>query len=316
MRGAFHLFSFKGIAVSMQPFFLVLIVVLTIGLGDLMSSLIFAACAIIGLLVHEFGHALVARRYGLNPDIVLTAFGGVTRFALSPNARQGFRITLAGPLSGLALAGVSYGAFLLVQMTMGAGFLPAHPPLNTFFRFMIWVNLVWSIFNLIPVMPMDGGKLMAGILAKFLKPARAARAGGVVSIVFSVLLLLYALYSGSMFMIVITGYLLMLNVGMLREIFSSPDRKRDAQKNLQAERIYERGLVAARGHRWEELELLGHQMKQAAVSPDQLGRAYEFLTIACTNLYKYEEALGYARRAPQTDAVKQAAARSERMLNR
>ena len=55
--------------------------------------------------------------------------------------------------------------------------------------------------------------------------------------------------------------------------------------------------------------MLGHQMKLAADGRDQIARAYELLTIACTNLGKYDEALEYAPRAKQTDAVKQATAR-------
>ena len=108
MQG-FHLFTFKGIPVSVQPMFFLLLLILTFNMGDIGSMIVFAICACISLLCHEFGHALVARHYGLKPAITLNGFGGVTTRALSANPKQDFRITFMGPLTNLILAGIFFG---------------------------------------------------------------------------------------------------------------------------------------------------------------------------------------------------------------
>lgn len=310
---AIYLFTLNGIRVSFQPLFLLLIAVLSFNMADLASSLIFAACAIFAILAHEFGHAIMAKRYGLGAEVILTTWGGVTMHAPPKNDTQDIRVTAAGPAIGLVI-GLS---FYLLTLALGwanlGPMLAKAPYLLTFLKYMMWINIVWSIFNLLPVMPMDGGKLTAIFLKRWLKPDMAAKVSAILSFSFALAILAYALFSRSPFMIVIALFLIMGNFGTLRSVLASDKAKKPKTANLQAEGIYERGLLAARDHRWQELETLGHQMKQAANTKDQIERAYEFLTIATTNLFKYDEALEYAKRAPQTDAVKQAIARCQRM---
>lgn len=310
---AIYLFTLNGIKVSFQPLFLLLIAVLSFNMGDLGSSLIFAACAIFAILAHEFGHALMAKRYGLGAEVILTTWGGVTMHAPPKNDAQDVRVTAAGPAVGLVI-GLTFYLLILAMGWLNLGpTLAKAPYLLTFLIYMMWINLVWSIFNLLPVMPMDGGKLTAIFLKRRFKPDLATKISAILSFSFTLAILVYALFSHSTFMIVIALFLLMGNFGTLRAVMASSKAKKPKTANLQAEGIYERGLLAARAHRWQELETLGHQMKQAANTKDQLERAYEFLTIASTNLFKYDEALEYAHRAPQTDAVKQAIARCHRM---
>ncbi|MBO4351151.1 MAG: M50 family metallopeptidase [Proteobacteria bacterium] len=308
---AIYLFSFKGIPVSFHPMFLLLIVILSINAD---SPIIFGICAILGVLFHEFGHALVAQHYRLDPQILLHGMGGITMHARSANAKQDFRITFAGPLAGLIIG----GALCLLMYFCGAQILALNGYLFIFLRYLGWVNLAWGIFNLLPVRPMDGSKVLTYCLGKFLKPKRVLQVSSIISILFALAILAYSCLSKSIFMIIISAYLIYISFTMLKEAFSSkalggfPMPK----ASLAAESAYERGLVAAREHDWSSLETYGHQMKKNATDDDQTQRAYEFLTIACTNMGKYEEALDYSKHAKQSDAVKQAVTRCYSMLTR
>ena len=111
----------------------------------------------VSILVHELGHALSMRAFGYRPSIVIELFGGYT----SPNTDQPITwwkdvlLTLAGPLAGLALG---FAAFVGLRQ-LG----PQDPTVYslqvdvlTFFAF---ANLIWSVLNLVPVLPLDGGRI-------------------------------------------------------------------------------------------------------------------------------------------------------------
>ena len=116
----FHLFTYKGIPVGVHPLFLALIFILSVGSP---YPVIFALSAVCAVLFHEFGHALVARKYHLNPQIILHGMGGVTMHALPASAKQDFQITFAGPLAGLVIGGL----FWAITTLLGGYILPLHP---------------------------------------------------------------------------------------------------------------------------------------------------------------------------------------------
>ncbi len=308
---AFYLFSFKGIPVSFHPMFLLLIFILSIGAE---SPIIFGICAILGVLFHEFGHALVAQHYCLAPQILLHGMGGITMHARAASAKQDFRITFAGPLAGLIIGGplCLLTNFWSSQILMISGYL------FVFLKYLGWVNLAWGIFNLLPVRPMDGSKVLTYILSKFFKPKRVLQISAIISMVFAIAILGYSLFANSFFMILISAYLMYISFTMLREAFGGKALGgiQMPRASIAAESAYERGLVAAREHDWNSLETYGHQMKKNATDEDQIQRAYEFLTIACTNMGKYDEALDYSKHAKQSDAVRQAVTRCHSMLDR
>jgi Zn-dependent protease len=113
------------------------------------------------VLFHELGHALVARAFGYQPAIQLAWLGGTTR----PNApapipwHRDVLLTLAGPLFGLMLAGGSYLVLRAVTLTPAARGLMAGT---------LELNLIWSIFNLVPILPMDGGRISYAVLTRLM----------------------------------------------------------------------------------------------------------------------------------------------------
>jgi Zn-dependent protease/predicted transcriptional regulator len=109
------------------------------------------------LLLHEFGHALQARREGIEIDgITLWLFGGVARFKGSfKSAGAEFRVAIAGPLVSLAL-GVSFVLFALINGIPSA--------VDGVVAWLGYINLSLLVFNLIPAPPLDGGRVLHSAL--------------------------------------------------------------------------------------------------------------------------------------------------------
>ncbi len=125
---------------------------------DILLVLVFVFAGFLSIMIHELGHALTIRKYGLPVAITLRAFGGYASFPADKlDRKQSFVVTAAGP----ALQFV-FGVLLIVlapsiSIPEGSLFLP-------FLRDLIWVSIAWSILNCLPVYPMDGGQMMAAIL--------------------------------------------------------------------------------------------------------------------------------------------------------
>ena len=267
MNKYIHLFTFKGIPVAVNPLFFLLVIILAIGQNTLIESVIVGVVVIIALLTHEFGHALTARHYNIDSSIILTGLGGVTPLKKTPNRKQSFIITLAGPLSGLVLGGVSYGIIWLLLR-----YLPEVQTTNLVFFLwqMFMINLIWGIFNLLPIYPMDGGKLLSALLARFCSPKVAPKAAIVISMLFCVALLGYFFIQKNVFMILIGLYLLMINFTGAKQAFTSIEARTQERASLEAEKLYEYGLIAAREHRWKDLENFGFLMKNPTTSANAL----------------------------------------------
>jgi Zn-dependent protease len=119
-----------------------------------------------GILMHELGHALVGRAFGRQPRIELIALGGLTwweqREPMSPG--RSLVVSAAGPAVGIFI-----GSLTLVLMD--ALRVPDPSLARYAFRSLIFVNLGWGLLNLLPVLPLDGGNIVASVM-ELLAPTR------------------------------------------------------------------------------------------------------------------------------------------------
>lgn len=149
------------IPVFISPFFWALAFLIgALNAPNFIGILTWVAIILVSVLVHEYGHALTAVAFGQTAQIELVAFGGVTQRKGGGKLKpwQEFIVVLNGPLAGFCLCGVAWVAFRMLSVTNPASILTHAAQIAVF------VNLIWTILNLIPVQPLDGGKLLSIIL--------------------------------------------------------------------------------------------------------------------------------------------------------
>jgi Zn-dependent protease len=142
------------------------------------------------LLAHEMSHALVAVRDGVGVDgITLWLFGGVARLKTdTPSAAAEFRITAAGPLTSIVLAGVFWALDHLVSAIVNADLLVG------VLRWLAVINALLAGFNLIPAFPLDGGRLLRALLWSFLGRRRATLATSIIGQGFAIAMIAAGLW--------------------------------------------------------------------------------------------------------------------------
>ncbi len=153
-------FRFAGIPVAVQPWFWVLAVVLGLGRITGPGLAVWVAVVFVSVLVHELGHAFTLRGYGYRPAVLLHMIGGLTSWEPAEELPPARRIvsTLAGPFVGFLLAGVAFAAWWALDgREVGGLWLDA-------LRWSFFVNLVWGVFNLVPIRGLDGGQALGGFL--------------------------------------------------------------------------------------------------------------------------------------------------------
>ncbi len=177
-------------------FFLLLLWVAVVGwqaggAPGAVEGLLFILLVFLCVVLHEFGHVLVARRYGIRtPDITLLPIGGVASLERMPEKpSQELAVAVAGPLVNVVIAG-------LLVVLLGARFELSEvselqaAQLSLAGR-LAAVNVIIVLFNLIPAFPLDGGRMLRALLAMRLDRARAtmlaARIGQGFAILFAVL---------------------------------------------------------------------------------------------------------------------------------
>lgn len=156
-------FSLFGIPVSVQPWFWVTMAFIGGGLHassslQIMLVGVFAFAGFLSILIHEMGHAMVIRKFGLPTSITLVAFGGFASYPSGRlNRKQSFLVTAAGP-------GVQFAFGILLVLFVQFVEVPQGPLFGPFLRDLILVSIFWAVLNCLPIYPLDGGQMLAAVL--------------------------------------------------------------------------------------------------------------------------------------------------------
>jgi Zn-dependent protease/predicted transcriptional regulator len=185
IKGSWKVGKFAGISVYIHPTFLILIAwimfvywsgshsIRAVALGVMFTLALFAC-----VVLHEFGHALTARHYGIRTeDITLLPIGGVSRLERIPDQpRQEFYVALMGPIVSATIALLLFLALWLAgaSFSMDSISLSTWTAASFLMRLMI-ANATLAIFNLVPALPMDGGRIFRALLSRHLGQEKATR---------------------------------------------------------------------------------------------------------------------------------------------
>jgi stage IV sporulation protein FB len=210
MRWSWKVATIAGIPIRIHATFFLLLAWLAWaarggGPREVLGTVGFILAAFACIVLHEFGHALMGRRFGVvTKDITLLPIGGVARLDRMPRRPpEEVAIALAGPAVNVAIAAV-----LLLFMHLSPGVYDFGDPLlyqRSFVAPLFLWNLLMAAFNLIPAFPMDGGRLLRALLAMRLDYVRATRIAakvgqgiavlfGILGVLWNPMLILIALF--------------------------------------------------------------------------------------------------------------------------
>lgn len=247
-------FRLLGIPVRVHPFFWVLAGMLGWQNQDLPRVALWVVCVFVSIVVHEFGHALTARAFGASPSVVLYGFGGLCMYQnVRQSPRQRAAVLICGPGAGFVLCGLvmlfyslRYGLTLPEHFEMARAELWMEPnreistsvfrkilavplalrsergfqvlmPLYAY-HFLLFINLVWGLINLLPVWPLDGGQLTQTVLSE-VNPYNGRRWTHTISLVCAGLVAIFIYtQTESLFNTLLFAYLFLLNYQMLDAI--------------------------------------------------------------------------------------------------
>lgn len=208
-QGSFRLFRFSGMDVFLHwSWFLVGVYEINARAGHY-SSVAWNVLEYLALfaivLTHEFGHALACRSVGGTANrIMLWPFGGVAY--VDPPQRPGATLwsIAAGPLVNVALFPILYGILFAARMLdLGA----AGPDAYRLLRAILWIDVGLLIFNILPVYPLDGGKILWSLLWFVMGRARALMAAAIVGFLGVAGFILLAIRIGDIWLGAISLYL-------------------------------------------------------------------------------------------------------------
>lgn len=268
------------IPLEIQPFFWLIASILGwINTNTIQGTLIWISVVFIGVLVHEYGHALTAVAFGQNAKIELSGLGGLTtRRGPILKRWQEIAVIIAGPLTGLLLAAIAF----LVHSKINQESMP----IFSYWLVVTFVaNLFWTIVNLLPVHPLDGGRLLTVIL-EGLFGFRGVKISLFISTLSALLLtvlffLMHQIFAGALFFLwTIESYRAWKNAADVQ----MPDQDSDLQK------LFREGEEDLKYHRDDEARQKFEKVREQTKAGVIYLAATEYLALLLNRQGNSEEA--------------------------
>jgi Zn-dependent protease len=207
-------FRIAGIPVRVEVYFFVIIGILAYEFNletpKLSYILAFVGIAFVSVVVHELGHALAFRAFGIDPHITLVGMGGLTTGSGRLSNRQHIIVSLAGPLSVLVVFGLP-AIWLYNQGTVTS------VDGQRYLLEVLWIVVGWSVLNLLPMLPLDGGNVALRLIDGATQ-GRGRRPAEILSIVVAVGLGLLAWASGFAGLSLMAIFIVGINVSSLSRV--------------------------------------------------------------------------------------------------
>ncbi len=204
--------------------------------ASIAGALLFTVAVFVSVVLHEYGHSLTARRFGVRTrSITILPIGGVSSLERIPSEpRQELAIALAGPAVTVAIVVLLF----LVLLVTGRPVLVKDLSFSgsQFLARLMWVNVVLAVFNVLPAFPMDGGRVLRAALALRMEYARATRVAATIGRAFAVLFAIAGFFSNP-FLVFIAIFVWM---GATGENWSA--QLQSALRGLPVERVMIRDL--------------------------------------------------------------------------
>ncbi len=168
---------------------------------EMAAITVFILIIFLCVLLHEYGHALTARRYGVNTrDIILSPIGGVARLEKIPEKpSEELKVALAGPAVNVVIALLLLPIVYIMRKNglfdHGESELEALQNWNNLLPLVLVTNLLLVVFNLIPAFPMDGGRVLRSILAMKMSRVKATKIAFIVAQIAALIMFLVGLYA-------------------------------------------------------------------------------------------------------------------------
>ena len=194
---AVKLFRLFGVPVVAHWSFLILLFLIVSAFGPIVT-----AALVVSMLAHEFGHVLVARHFGQYTSHVMMFALGMAAFLREIPRRGEAWMAVAGPMVNFVIAAIIFGVMSVFVFPTAVV-----ETLTT----IVLLNMILGLFNLVPIYPLDGGRIVRGILSRFTTRFKATKIAAIVGSIGVIGLIPYALSTGNFILIAILGLVVFMS---------------------------------------------------------------------------------------------------------
>lgn len=215
MKWSLRLGRFLGIDVFLHFTFLIFLAVIWYATRESLITLAFFIAAFTCVVLHEYGHALTARRYGIaTHDITLLPIGGVARLERMPShPKQELLVAIAGPAVNLVIAAVLFVVCWIAGIPVRGNMDLVLSGRADFVVTLLGWNVMMILFNMLPAFPMDGGRVLRALLAMRMNYAKATRWAMVVGRGMALLFAWYAIFVVNHPMLIVIAFFVWIGAG-------------------------------------------------------------------------------------------------------